>query len=325
VREGSGGRGWFVTRVAAIDCGTNALRLLVADVDGGVQRDLDRRLEIVRLGQGVARTGRFAPDALARTIAVIETYAARIHALDVQRVRMVATSASRDAANRDAFATGVRAVLGVDPDVISGDEEARLSFAGATRGLPPSLPTPYLVVDIGGGSTELASGTTTVDAACSINVGSVRLSERHFGSDPPHHPEIEAARTEIEAALDDAATAVPISAAGSVVGLAGSVTTVAAIYLGLADYDSAAVHHARVPAAAVREISDRLLAETHQQRAANPVIHPGRVDVIAAGALVLRCVTDRAGVDEVIASEADMLDGIAWELAHEADRVLGAP
>jgi exopolyphosphatase / guanosine-5'-triphosphate,3'-diphosphate pyrophosphatase len=309
-----------VTRVAVIDCGTNSLRLLVADIGGGIQRDLERRLEIVRLGQGVDRTGRFALDALDRTLAVVETYAMRIDALGAQHVRMVATSASRDAADRHAFTAGVRAILGVDPDVISGDEEARLSFAGATRGLPPSVPPPYLVVDIGGGSTELACGMTVVEAVCSIDVGSVRLSERHFGSDPPRHIEIESARTEIEEALDAATNVVPISTAGSMVGLAGSVTTVAAISLGLPAYDTAAVHHARVPASAVREISARLLAATHEQRAAIPVMHPGRVDVIAAGALVLRCVTDRAGVDEVIASEADILDGIAWELASSADR-----
>ncbi len=310
-----------MTRVAVIDCGTNSLRLLVTDIDGDLQRDVDRRLEIVRLGQGVDRTGRFAPEALARTLAVVERYAARIDTLGVDRVRMVATSASRDVMDRSAFASDVRAVLGIEPEVISGEEEARLSFAGATRGLPSSLPTPYLVVDIGGGSTELASGTTAVDTACSIDIGCVRLSERHFGSDPPRPAEIETARAEIEAGLDEAMSVVPIPAAGSLVGLAGSVTTVAAIQLGLTEYEPAAVHRARVPASAVRDISERLLAASHAQRAAIPVMHPGRVDVIAAGALVLRCVTDRARVDEVIASEADILDGIAWELAQHADRL----
>ena len=310
-----------MTRVAVIDCGTNSLRLLVTDIDGDLQRDVDRRLEIVRLGQGVDRTGRFAPEALARTLAVVEKYAALMDTLGVDRVRMVATSASRDVLDRGAFASDVRAVLGIEPEVISGEEEARLSFAGATRGLPSSLPTPYLVVDIGGGSTELASGTTAVDTACSIDIGCVRLSERHFGSDPPRPAEIETARAEIEAGLDEAMSVVPIPAAGSLVGLAGSVTTVAAIQLGLTEYEPAAVHRARVPASAVRDISERLLAASHAQRAAIPVMHPGRVDVIAAGALVLRCVTDRARVDEVIASEADILDGIAWELAQHADRL----
>jgi exopolyphosphatase/guanosine-5'-triphosphate,3'-diphosphate pyrophosphatase len=309
-----------VTRVAAVDCGTNSLRLLVTDITDGQQRDVDRRLEIVRLGQGVDRAGRFAPDALARTLDVVEKYAERIDELGVERVRMVATSASRDAADRDVFATGVYAVLGVVPEVISGDEEARLSFAGATRGLLPSLTAPYLVADIGGGSTELAYGKTAVEAACSIDLGCVRLSERYFGADPPLPQEVRAARAEIEAALADATSVVPISAAGSLVGLAGSVTTVAAIYLGLPRYDPAQVHHARVPGVAVREISDRLLATTHEELATIPVMHPGRVDVIAAGALVLRGVTDRSGVDEVIASEADLLDGIAWELARSVEQ-----
>ena len=310
-----------MTRVAVIDCGTNSLRLLVTDIDGDAQRDVDRRLEIVRLGQGVDRTGQFAPEALARTLTVVKKYAARIDTLGVDRVRMVATSASRDVMDRSAFASDVHAVLGIEPEVISGEEEARLSFAGATRGLPPSVPTPYLVADIGGGSTELASGTTAVDTACSIDIGCVRLSERHFGSDPPRPIEIEAARAEIEAGLDRALSVVPIAAAGSLVGLAGSVTTVAAIHLGLTEYAPAAIHRARVPAGAVRGISEDLLTASHAQRAAIPVMHPGRVDVIAAGALVLRCVTDRARVDEVIASEADILDGIAWELAQPADRL----
>jgi exopolyphosphatase / guanosine-5'-triphosphate,3'-diphosphate pyrophosphatase len=310
-----------VTRVAVIDCGTNSLRLLVADIDGDSQRDVDRRLEIVRLGQGVDRTGRFAPEALARTLTVVATYAALIDSLGAERVRMVATSATRDARDRSSFATRVRSVLGVGPEVISGEEEARLSFAGATRGLPRSVPMPYLVADIGGGSTELAAGTADVESACSVDVGCVRLSERHFGIDPPRPAQIEAARMEIEAALDEATRLVPISATGSLVGLAGSVTTVAAIHLGLTTYDPVAIHRARVPASAVREISDRLLVASHTERAAIPAMHPGRVDVIAAGALVLRSVIDRAGVDEVIASETDILDGIAWELAQPAEPV----
>jgi exopolyphosphatase / guanosine-5'-triphosphate,3'-diphosphate pyrophosphatase len=309
-----------VPRVAAIDCGTNALRLLVTDIDDGRQRDVDRRLEIVRLGQGVDRTGEFAQEALARTLAALEAYGRAIDGLGVDRVRMVATSASREAADRGTFAAGVRAVLGISPEVISGEEEARLAFTGATRGLPPSLPPPYLVVDIGGGSTELASGTAAVDAGCSIDIGSVRLSERFFEADPPRRRGIEAARTEIETALHAAARMVPIATASTLLGLAGSVTTVAGIHLELTEYDPAAIHRSRVPAEAVRRISDFLLATTHEQRTAIPVIHPGRVDIIAAGALILRCVTDRAGVDEVIASEADMLDGIAWELAQPSAR-----
>jgi exopolyphosphatase/guanosine-5'-triphosphate,3'-diphosphate pyrophosphatase len=304
-----------VTRVAAIDCGTNSLRLLVTDLDhGGVQHDIDRRMEIVRLGQGVDRTGRFAPDALRRTLGVLGAYARQIDQLGAERVRMVATSATRDAANRDEFVAGVTGLLGVPPEVISGDEEARLSFDGATRGLPDSLRLPYLVADIGGGSTELVLGQSTVEAACSVDVGCVRLTERHIGSDPPTPAQVAAARADVVAALDAASDVVPIGVAGSVIGLAGSVTTVAAIYLGLPTYDPVATHHARVPAAAVRSISDQLLATTHAQRAAIPVMHPGRVDVIAAGALVLRCIVDRTEVDEVVASESDILDGIAWSL-----------
>lgn len=303
-----------MTRVAAIDCGTNSVRLLVADVDSTL-RDVDRRLEIVRLGEGVDRTGRFTPGALARTMAALERYARRIDELGASRVRMVATSATRDAANRDEFVTGVTRLLGSPPEVISGDEEARLSFAGATSGLPGDVAAPYLVVDIGGGSTELVAGSTTVSAACSVDIGCVRLTERHFTSDPPRLLAVAAARADIEAGLDAASESVPLGRAASLIGLAGSVTTVGAIHLGLRAYDPAATHHSRVPAEDVREISDRLLAMSHEERAAIPVMHPGRVDVIAAGALVLRHIVDRAGVAEVVVSEHDILDGIAWSLA----------
>ena len=304
-----------MTRVAAVDCGTNSLRLLVADldVDGG-QRDLDRRMEIVRLGQGVDRTGRFAPEALDRTLTALEGYARLIDDLGVDRVRMVATSATRDAANRDEFVAGVERALGVEPEVISGDEEARLSFTGATRGLPAGLAAPYLVADIGGGSTELVLGSDAVDAARSVDVGCVRLTERHFSSDPPTAAQVAAARADVAAALNVVAETVPLDAAATLVGLAGSVTTVGAIHLGLPAYDATAIHHTRVPAAAVEEISERLLAMNHAERAAIPVMHPGRADVIAAGALVLRCIVERTAVAEVLVSEHDILDGIAWSL-----------
>jgi exopolyphosphatase/guanosine-5'-triphosphate,3'-diphosphate pyrophosphatase len=306
-----------MTRVAAVDCGTNSIRLLVADVDlpSGHQRDLDRRMEIVRLGQGVDATGRLAPEALARTLSALETYVEAIEGLGAERIRMVATSATRDAANRDDFVSGVTRVLGVAPEVVSGEEEARLSFTGATRDLPATVAAPYLVTDIGGGSTEVVLGTSAPEAALSMDVGCVRITERHLTGDPPTPDRVAAARADIEAALDHAAAVVPMDKAASVIGLAGSVTTVAAIHLGLAAYDAGAIHHSRVPADAVREISDRLLAQTHDQRAAYPVMHPGRADVIAAGALVLRCIVDRTGVDEVVVSEHDILDGIAWSLA----------
>ncbi len=304
-----------MTRVAALDCGTNSLRLLVADVDGGTLTDVVRDMEIVRLGQGVDRTGRFAPEALARTLDVLGRYAADVRRLGAERVRMVATSATRDAANRDEFVSGVHDLLGVEPEVVSGDEEAALSFAGATRDLSGgSLPPPYLVVDIGGGSTEFVLGTDRVEAGRSVDIGCVRMSERHFAADPPDPAEVAAAVADIDAAIEQAAEVVPLGEARTLVGLAGSVTTVAGIALGLPAYDPAAIHHTRIPTAQVAAVSERLLAMTREERAAIPVMHPGRVDVIAAGALVLRLILERTGLPEVVASEHDILDGIAWSL-----------
>lgn len=305
-----------MTRVAAIDCGTNSIRLLVADLEAatGTQHDVARRMEIVRLGQGVDRTGQLAPEALARTFDALRRYVALLSGLGVQSVRMVATSATRDASNRDEFTDGVAGILGTRPEVIAGDEEAVLSFLGATRGLPPSVSSPYLVADIGGGSTEIVLGSSSVTAARSIDVGCVRLTERWFTDDPPTASQISGARADISAALDLAARDVPLERAGSLIGLAGSVTTVAGIYLDLLEYDAEKIHHTRIPAAAVREISDRLLKVDHDERAAIPVMHPGRADVIAAGALVLRCLVDRAAVEDVVVSEHDILDGIAWSL-----------
>ncbi|HJY24193.1 MAG TPA: Ppx/GppA phosphatase family protein [Actinomycetes bacterium] len=295
-----------MTRVAAVDCGTNSIRLLVADVENGELSDLDRRMEIVRLGQGVDRTGRIAPEALRRTLAALEVYARRIRELDASRVRMVATSATRDAANRGDFVEGVVTTLGVEPEVISGAEEAALSYDGATRELRyGNAQAPYLVVDIGGGSTEFVLGNDDgVIAARSVDIGCVRMTERRFASDPP-------TATEIDAAANDVA----LERARTVCAVAGTATTVAGMALGLPAYDAAAIHRARVKVGEVRRISDELLAMTHEQRAAIPVMHPGRVDVIAAGALVLRAVVERANVDEIVASEHDILDGIAWSLA----------
>ncbi len=306
-----------MTRVAAIDCGTNSIRLLVTDLDtvANAQHDLDRRLRIVRLGKDVDRTGVLAPEALARTFETLREYAAVIGELGADHVRMVATSATRDAANRDEFVAGVVDVLGVEPEVVSGAAEAGLSFDGAVRGLAGGGDAPYLVVDIGGGSTELAlGGDHGVTAARSVDIGCVRLTERRFQADPPTPEQVAAARADIEAGMDEAAAVVPIGDARTLVGLAGSVTTVAAIHLGLAEYDSAAIHHSRIPADQVRALSDRLLTLTHDERLAIGPMHPGRADVIAAGALVLRCVVDRAGVDDVLVSEHDILDGIAWSV-----------
>jgi exopolyphosphatase/guanosine-5'-triphosphate,3'-diphosphate pyrophosphatase len=310
-------------RVAAIDCGTNSIRLLVADLDPatGTLVDLDRRMQIVRLGQGVDQTGRLAPEALARTFAACREYAEAITELGAERVRFVATSASRDAENRDVFRAGVREILGVEPEVITGDEEAALSFAGATRELADAagLATPYLVVDIGGGSTEFVLGDHRPEAARSVDIGCVRMTERHLRSDPPTAAQIAAATVDVEAAIAHAADVVPMDRARTLVGLAGSVTTVAGIALGLDHYDSAAIHHARLTLDQVRTVTANLLASTHDERALVPVIHPGRVDVIGAGALVLRTIMERTGLTEVVVSEHDILDGIAWSLAEAAE------
>jgi exopolyphosphatase/guanosine-5'-triphosphate,3'-diphosphate pyrophosphatase len=306
-----------MTRVAAVDCGTNSIRLLVTDVDAaaGTQVDLDRRLEIVRLGQGVDRTGRLAPDALARTLMVLREYADVIQDLGAEQTRMVATSATRDAVNRADFVAGVVDVLGVEPEVVSGREEAELSFAGAVRDLPDGVAGPGLVVDIGGGSTELAFGSHHAQAVRSVDIGCVRLTERHFHTDPPQAAQVAAARADIDSVLEDASSTVPFELAASLIGLAGSVTTVAAIHLGLPAYDPTLIHHSRIPAAKVVDISMGLLAASRQARAAIPAMHPGRVDVIAAGALILRRIVERVGVAEVVVSERDILDGIAWSLA----------
>ncbi|MGV9626229.1 Ppx/GppA phosphatase family protein [Streptomyces sp. NPDC003487] len=313
-----------MTRVAAIDCGTNSIRLLVADCDPatGELVDLDRRMTIVRLGQGVDRTGRLAPEALERTFAACREYAEVIKEHGAERLRFVATSASRDAENRDEFVRGVKDILGVEPEVISGDQEAEFSFTGATRELSghEHLPRPFLVVDIGGGSTEFVVGEEHVRAARSVDVGCVRMTERHLVSggavtDPPTEEQIAAMRADIEAALDLAEQTVPLREARTLVGLAGSVTTVSAIAQELPEYDSARIHHSRISREKVREITEWLLHSTHAERAAVPSMHPGRVDVIAAGSLVLLSIMDRIGAEEVVVSEHDILDGIAWSVA----------
>ncbi|WMX46673.1 Ppx/GppA phosphatase family protein [Streptomyces roseicoloratus] len=307
-----------MTRVAGIDCGTNSIRLLVADVhpDTGELVELDRRMTIVRLGQGVDRTGRLAPEALERTFAACRAYAEVIEELGAHTVRFVATSASRDAENRQDFVDGVVAILGVEPEVITGDQEAEFSFTGATGELHGD--DRRLVVDIGGGSTEFVVGTKHVEAARSVDIGCVRLTERHVRHDPPTAEEVAAIRADVRAAIDLAAETVPITETETLVGLAGSVTTVAAIALGLEEYDSTKIHHARISRARVDEVVARLLASTHDERAAIPVVHPGRVDVIIAGALVLAEIMERTGAAEVVVSEHDILDGIAIKTAEDA-------
>jgi exopolyphosphatase/guanosine-5'-triphosphate,3'-diphosphate pyrophosphatase len=311
-------------RVAAIDCGTNSIRLLVADLPdpsagpGVPLVDLARRMEIVRLGQGVDRTDRLAPEAIERTRLALAGYVAEIESLGVERVRMVATSASRDASNADDFRAMVLRTLGAEPEVVTGDEEARLSFAGAVRGLPGDARPPYLVVDIGGGSTEFVVGAGSVDAAISVDIGCVRMTERHLRDDPPTADQVVAAEADITAAVDRALAAVPGRDAATLVGLAGSVTTVVAIALGLTEYEPQRIHHARVPYDEVAKVTADLLAMSAARRLEIPVMHPGRADVIGAGALVLRVIMERAGMSSVVASEHDILDGIAWSLAPTA-------
>jgi exopolyphosphatase/guanosine-5'-triphosphate,3'-diphosphate pyrophosphatase len=356
-------------RVAAVDCGTNSLRLLLADVDPASAEltDVTRRMEIVRLGQGVDKTGRLAPEALTRTIAVLRDYAGIIASSGAQAVRMVATSATRDADNAAEFVRLVKEVLGVAPEVLTGAEEAMLSFTGATAELATEGDGgPFLVADIGGGSTEFVLGALLARGddppqtppapggtlpprpplggihpprppwggtsppgprlggalkpprAISVDVGCVRMTERHLHGDPPTGQEVAAAIADIDAALDTVAATVPVRQARTLIGLAGSVTTVAAIAMGLPAYDAALIHHARVSAADVHAVTRGLLAQTRTARAAIGVMHPGRVDVIGGGALVLDRLMERFGFGEVLVSEHDILDGMAWSLAGDS-------
>ncbi|SDQ48339.1 Ppx/GppA phosphatase family protein [Thermostaphylospora chromogena] len=309
-----------MTRVAAIDCGTNSVRLLIADISADKQVDVERRMEIVRLGEGVDRTGMLSPAALERTFAAMRDYAERIARSGAERVRVVATSATRDAGNRQDFVDGVREIFGVDPEVITGAEEARLSFTGATRGLAGHRP-PYLVVDIGGGSTEFVIGDpddlgADAPAAVSVDIGCVRLTERWLkeAGDPPGRAAVDAVVADIDAALDRVRAAVPVTRARTLVGLAGSVTTVAGIALGLSEYDPERIHHSRITASEVHDVTLRLLSMTREERAAIGVMHPGRVDVIGAGALILDQVMRVFGFSEVVVSEHDILDGTAMSL-----------
>ena len=311
------GRVAGIDRVAAVDCGTNSIRLLVADLPddpAGSLTDIARRMEIVRLGRGVDRTGRLAPESIERTRIALADYAEQISTLGAQRVRMVATSATRDAANADEFRAMVVETIGVTPEVVSGDEEARLSFAGAVRGLPPQTEPPFLVVDIGGGSTEFVLGRQTVDHAISVDIGCVRMTERHLHDDPPTGDQVRAAEADIVANVDRALEVVPGRTARTLVGLAGSVTTVTALGLGLDSYRPERIHHARISYADVAKVTRDLLALTHAGRLALPVMHPGRADVIGAGALILRVVMERVGAESVVASEHDILDGMCYSL-----------
>ncbi|MCG7597321.1 Ppx/GppA family phosphatase [Mycobacterium sp. PSTR-4-N] len=310
-------------RVAAVDCGTNSIRLLIADVAGGRLTDVHREMRIVRLGQGVDATGEFAPEALARTRAALEAYAALMRDHEVSAVRMVATSAARDAGNRDEFFAMTSDVLGaVVPgavaEVITGEQEARLSFLGAVGELD-SAAAPFVVVDLGGGSTEVVLGSDDVEAAYSADIGCVRLTERCLHSDPPTPDEIDAARAVVREALDTVLAQVPVQQARTWVGVAGTMTTLAALARKMTTYDSDAIHLSSVSFDDLLPVCTDLLAMTRAQRAVLGPMHEGRVDVIGGGALIVTelaaVLGERAGIDRLLVSEHDILDGIALSIA----------
>lgn len=311
-----------MSRVAAIDCGTNSIRLLIAEATHGHRREVHRETRIVRLGQGVDATGRFAVEAIARTRAALADYADLLIAHRVEKVRMVATSAARDVANRADFFAMTAEVLGAAvpgsiAEVITGVEEAELSFRGAVAELG-SLSGPFVVVDLGGGSTEVVLGADQVAASYSADIGCVRLTERYLHSDPPTPAEVAAARAEVREQLDAALRVVPVQRAGVWVGLAGTMTTLAALAHRMTAYDPALIHLSRVPRHELRRVCERLIGMTRQQRAALPPMHAGRIDVIGGGAILVEELAAelhlRAGIDELIVSEHDILDGIVLSL-----------
>ena len=302
-------------RVAAIDCGTNSIRLLIADIDSSNFREIYRTMEIVRLGQGVDQNKAFHPDAIARTLAAVDLFAQEISKRGVEHIRFCATSATRDATNRELFIDGVIERLGVEPEVISGEEEARLSFIGATKEFAQS-DAPFLVVDIGGGSTEFVYGNSDVEFAKSVNIGCVRMTERNIHSDPPKAEEIENARRDIQEAIAVAASIVPITEAKTLIAVAGTATSVAASALNLETYDRHLIHLSRVSAEQTHHVAITFAAMNAEERSHVGFLHPGRADVFAAGSLVLSEIMKATGAKEFVASEADILDGIAWSLAR---------
>ncbi len=320
-------------RVAAIDCGTNSIRLLIADIaepgadgqaSGGQQlTDVHREMRVVRLGQGVDVTGMLAPEALERTFAAVDDYAELIRSSAVDRVRFVATSATRDASNRDEFVAGIQSRLGIAPEVVSGTEEAELSFTGAASVLPMTENHNVLVVDLGGGSTEFVMGNAAgVTAALSTDMGCVRFTERYLQNDPPTAQEIAVAESAIVEKLQDVLAVVPLGDVERIVGVAGSITTITAHALGLARYESEAIHAAVVPLETMDAAASSLLAMTRAERAELGFMHPGRVDVIGAGALIWRTILRRlvelgdGTLESATSSEHDILDGIALGAAR---------
>jgi len=303
-------------RVAAIDCGTNSTRLLIAEPSDGAPgfTILDRRMRITRLGQGVNATKLLAPEAIERTAVVLREYRAAMDEYGVHEVRITATSAARDAANREDFFSVAKEIVGVEPELLSGDEEARLSFRGATADLDPA-DGPFLIVDIGGGSTEFVAGTSEPEGALSVDMGCVRITEQELHHDPPQAEELSIALSLIDAYLDDVDREVPGAAnARTFVGLAGTITTVAAVEIGLAEYDRDRIHHFRLTRAAAEDVFRTLATESHDDRLANPGLEPERADVIVGGCCVLVSIFRHWGFDECLVSEADILDGLVHSL-----------
>ncbi|AJT40395.1 Ppx/GppA phosphatase family protein [Psychromicrobium lacuslunae] len=315
-----------MSRVAAIDCGTNSIRLLIADLltapDGSRQlRDVHREMRVVRLGQGIDTTGNFAVEALDRTFTAVDAYAQLIRENAVETVRFVATSATRDAGNRDAFIDGIRSRLGVSPDVVSGEEEAALSYSGAVSVLPGAPGESTLVVDLGGGSTEFVIGDgARVEAARSVNMGCVRFTERYLRSDPPTAEELMAAAEEANRIIAEVAEQIPLSQVQRVIGVAGTITTVSAHALRLPSYQSERINGSTLSFEQLQEAADSLTAMSRAERAELPYMHSGRVDVIGAGALlwgtILRNLAELSAgaLRQATASEHDILDGIALSM-----------
>ena len=302
-----------MSRVAAIDCGTNSIRLLVVDITGDNFKEVLRTMEIVRLGQGVDQNKAFHPDAIDRTLSAVKLFKDHIASKGVEKIRFCATSATRDATNRNLFIDGVREILGIEVEVIPGEEEAELSFIGATKELRQS-DAPFLVVDIGGGSTEFVFGNEKVDFAKSVNIGCVRMSERHLNTQPPSMAQIAQAIVDIDIAITQAAAVVPITTAKTLVAVAGTATTVAAAALELTDYDRHMIHLSRISASNVHKVAASFQSMNKDQIATLGFMHPGRVDVITAGSLVLSRIMAATGASEFVASESDILDGMAWSL-----------
>ena len=302
-----------MSRVAAIDCGTNSIRLLIADISNGNFHEVLRTMEIVRLGQGVDQNKAFHPDAIARTLTAVTLFQDQIASKGVEKIRFCATSATRDATNRNLFIDGVRDILGVEVEVIPGEEEAALSFIGATKELDQS-DGPFLVVDIGGGSTEFVYGDKKVISAKSVNIGCVRMSERHLNTQPPTMAQISEAIVDIDIAITQAASVVPITTAKTLVAVAGTATTVAAAALNLPEYDRHVIHLSKISAPAVHKVAGSFQAMSKDEISSLGYMHPGRVDVITAGALVLSRIMAATGASEFVASESDILDGMAWSL-----------